>query len=80
MTCEVIVRGAVGVMVHTTEEAPSTLAAICAVLNRPEVQTLVGPLKHADLTVLCRPVTWASARGAGEMGDGKPEMERKAAA
>lgn len=61
MTCEVIVRSALGVMVHTTEEAPSTLAAICAVLARPAVQTLVGPLRHADLTVLCRPVAWAAS-------------------
>ncbi len=73
MNCEVIVRSALGVMVHTTEEAPSTLEAIRAVLNRPDVQTLVGPLKHADLTVLCRPVTWAASLP-------RAEDERRAAA
>ena len=61
MKCEVILRGDLGVLVHTTEEAPSTLEAIRAVLARPDVQTLVGPLKHADLTVLCRPVAWAAS-------------------
>lgn len=61
MRCEVIVRSALGVIVHTTEEAASTLEAIRAVLGRPEVQATVGPLKHADLTVLCRPVTWAAS-------------------
>ena len=61
MTGEEIVRSPLGVLVHTTQPAASTMVALLAVLNRPEVQTVVGPLKHADLTVLCRPVSWAAS-------------------
>jgi hypothetical protein len=61
MICEVIIRSALGVLVHTTEDAASTVQAMLAVLSRPEIESRLWPLKHADLTVLCRPVTWAAS-------------------
>jgi hypothetical protein len=73
MRCEITIRSAVGVLVHTMEEHVSTFAAVCAVLARPDVQARVGPLKHAELVVLCRPVTWGSAQA-------QPEKEGRAAA
>lgn len=61
MKCEITIRSALGILVHTTEEAPSTFEALRAVLARPAVQERIQPMRHAPLSLHCRVVTYSAA-------------------
>lgn len=80
MRCEITIRSALGILVHTTEEVASTFEALREVLARPAVQERIQPMKHAALSLHCRVVTWGASAVKSDGSDTSQTVEGRAAA
>lgn len=76
MKCEITIRSALGILVHTREEADSTFEALRAVLARPAVQERIQPMRHAALSLHCRVVTWGAEEVKSDGSDGSDKSDK----